>query len=138
MIPTGRLGAAGLASEGYDIRSDSAVATHLKKILNDGFIAESNEADTTPSKARKASVSSQDDGGGGGGGVAETDSKSTGRMRWSGEEEAALIKYASLLTKIGRGGLHVPDWEAIVAKMESHDNFPERSAVAARAHYAKL
>jgi hypothetical protein len=118
------------------MRSDSAVATHLKKILNDGFNAESNEADTTPSKARKASVSSQDDGGGGGG-VAETDSKSS-RMRWSGEEEAALIKYASLLTKIGRGGLHVPDWEAIVAKMESHDNFPERSAVAARAHYAKL
>jgi len=114
------------------MRSDSAVSAHLKKIINDGYMVESKEAEATPSKARKASVSSQDDAGG-----AEAETKSS-RTRWSGEEEAALIKYADLLTKIGRGGAHVPDWDAIVTKMSSHDNFPDRSAVAARAHYAKL
>jgi hypothetical protein len=125
----GRLGAAGLASLGYESRSDTAVSTHLKKILNDGM--QEAEHDVTPSKARKGSVSSQDEGG-----AAEAKGGSS-RVRWSSEEEAALVKYSTLLTKEYRGE-SIPDFEAIVQKMYSHDNFPERTAVAARAHFSHL
>jgi len=90
------------------------------------------EQDATPSKARKGSVSSQDEG------AAQSDSKGgSSRVRWSTAEEAALVKYSTLLTKEYRGE-SIPDFEAIVQKMYSHDNFPERTAVAARAHFSHL